>query len=144
MRARSRAIPPILAALVVVGVGGCGDSDDPVGTAGTGAGTVPATTRADDTPATETIPTAVFTFGPDGLTPAVARVKLGRGRVVDLEVVSLDGRPHGVVVDAGGTRTRVVVTPGAATGKLLRNVAPGRYRVIPDGAADPALMIVEK
>lgn len=128
MRTRSLAIPLILTAALLAGGAGCGDGESS-GTTST-EGSAP-------------IPSAVFTFGEAGLAPAVARVRIDRGRLVDLTIVSADGRPHGVVVEAGGTRVRVVVSPGATARRRLRNVTRGRYRVEPDGAADPVLMIVD-
>lgn len=123
-----------LAAAALVGAGCGGDG----GSSSSGVASAPA--RTPD-PA-EQVPTVTFRFEDDGLSPQVGRVTVGPEHVVDLAIVSADGRPHGVVVTAGGRRTRLVVNPGQTAGKLLQGMGPGRYRVVPDGATAPVTLVV--
>ena len=137
---------PLAVCLLAAGLGAAGCGDD--GGGGTAAGTAPAAPTAAPTATTPApdparpVPTAAFTFGPDGLTPALARVTLGAERVVALTLTATDGRPHAAVVTVGGRRSRLVLMPGRSAGTLLRGVRPGRYRVVPDGAAAPVTLVV--
>lgn len=94
------------------------------------------------TATTSTAPAAgaTFRFRDGALVPPVVRIPRGAGRV-RVTVVSEDGRPHGVVVKGGRLRTRIVVGAGATQTRTIE-AAPGRYQVAPDGAADPAELIV--
>jgi hypothetical protein len=95
-------------------------------------------------PAAQLVPSVTLTFGPAGLTPAVAHVTGDASGRLDLALVSADGRPHGASVTVGSRRTRIVVIPGAIQRRRLSGVVPGRYRVVPDGATEPATVLVGK
>lgn len=112
-------------AALAAALAGCGDSRD--------AGTT-APTDAD-------VPVVRFAFGEGGLLPARARVDSAGGRVT-LQLASRDGRPHGVTISAGGRRTRILVLPGRTEARTLTGLRPGRLRIVPDGAGEPAVLIV--
>lgn len=85
-------------------------------------------------------PEATLTFNAGSLTPA--RLVLPPGPEVTLKIVSKDGRPHVVRVTTGGPRQSVLVKAGATAEIKLKGILPGgAYRVVPDGAAAPALLI---
>ncbi|UTI65698.1 cupredoxin domain-containing protein [Paraconexibacter antarcticus] len=85
--------------------------------------------------------TATFTFRDGALGPARLVVR-PRGSALRLVLVAADGHPHGVVTDVGGRRVRLVVAPGATRQATVAAPRPGRYRVVPDGAAPPVLLVV--
>lgn len=85
-------------------------------------------------------PTATLTFTGGSLLPA--RLTLPAGPDAELTIVSADGRPHGVVVTVGSSRRRIVVLPGQRGTLELHGLRPGhRYRVVPDGATEPATLV---
>jgi hypothetical protein len=112
--------------LLAAGAAGCGGGD----------------TASAPAPAAQLVPSVTLTFGPAGLTPAVARVTGDASGRLDLALVSADGRPHAASVTVAGRRTRIVVIPGGTQRRLLSGVVPGRYRVVPDGATEPATVLV--
>lgn len=97
---------------------------------------------AGTTPGAPPVPVVTFTFGPRGITPDPARVTANAAGQLDLALVSADGRPHAAAITVAGRRTRIVVFPGAAQRRRLSSVRPGRYRLVPDGAADPVPLLV--
>lgn len=133
MPLRRRILPPLAVVLLLGGgptaCGGSGSGSGPgrPGTAATGTTTAP--------------PVAGFRFRAGTFLPAVLRVRAAGGRVKVL-IVSEDGRPHAVQVSGRGVSARIVVGPDDAAGRVLTGLRPGRLRIVPDGATEPAVLIV--
>jgi hypothetical protein len=86
-------------------------------------------------------PVARLTFVAHGLLPA--RQKLPASAIADVVISSADGRPHGVVVHDGGPDRHVLIDAGAQVTIRLTGLVKGRhYKVVPDGATEPATLIV--
>lgn len=113
--------------LLAGGLGACGGS----GSGGTG-------TTSTRTPR---ITAVSFTFRDGVITPATASLSVVTP-MLDLGIVSADGRPHAVVVRFGADRVRIVVAPGETATRTVA-AKPGRYRIVPDGATEPALLILK-
>jgi hypothetical protein len=131
---RRRDILPLTAVLLTTvlltgGLAACGSD-------GSGPGSTPAAGDAAAPP-----PVVGFRFRAGTFLPGLARVRASAGRVKVL-IVSEDGRPHAVQVRGRGVDTRITVGPGDATGRVLSGARPGRLRVVPDGATEPAVLIV--
>jgi hypothetical protein len=130
MRTGTSLITAVVTGVLAAGAAGCGGGDGPASGGSTPTG------------AAQPAPSVTLTFGPEGLTPAVPRVTGDASGRLDLTLVSGDGRPHAAAITVAGRRTRIVVIPGAPQRRLLTGVVPGRYRVVPDGAAEPATVLV--
>jgi hypothetical protein len=132
--ARARHRPAVGIALaaswVSLGLLACGGQEGPVDTSGTrlpGGGPRPLE--------------AAFVFRDGQLQPA--RVRIRATDEVQLVVSSADRRPHGVVVQVGARRTRIVLRPSQTARRTLTGLRPGgRYRIVPDGASDPVVLQV--
>jgi hypothetical protein len=136
--ARRGALIGLLSMLVLAGCGGGGGADRtapaPAGGAG-GAGESAPGGAGDENPIR--VP-ATFTFRDGRLEPS--RIEVPAFLAIELAVVSNDGRPHAVTVEARGRR-RLLVPPGGRASLRLSGLRPGRYRVVPDGAAEPAVLV---
>ncbi len=79
---------------------------------------------------------AAYVFKDGALAPA--RVTIPATETVILVVSAADGRPHGLVVQVGEARTRIVLRPGETARRQLQGLRGGTtYRLVPDGASDP-------
>ncbi|MCW3014953.1 MAG: hypothetical protein JWO02_2045 [Solirubrobacterales bacterium] len=84
---------------------------------------------------------ASYVFRDGQLTPG--RVSIPATDQVQLVVSAADGRPHGIVVQVGGRRTRIVLRPSETVRRRLTGLrSPARYRLVPDGASDPVVLQV--
>lgn len=116
----------------------------PAGCGGSGAGGGTTAGTAPAAPAEPPVPRVSFTFGTGGISPDPARVRADASGRLELALVSGDGLPHAAAITVAGRRTRIVVPPGGTQRRLLSGVRPGRYRLVPDGAAEPVPLIVAR
>lgn len=132
--------PPIVllvAALLALGASACGsDKASPDGGATT---SVPADSESGVVDAIA-VP---YAFLDGALAPAQTRVAAASAKKIKLSAASKDGRPIALVIRIGSQRIRLVAAPGATQSRTIPMPPKGRYRVVPDGAAEPAVLIIE-
>ncbi len=117
----------MLAALLLAGCGGETQDSSTI-----------SPTATDTRPALQV---ARFAFTPDGLKPPTVTVEAAPA--VTLQLVSEDGRPHGIVINVPQGRLRLLLSPGQTREETLTGLKAGRrYRVVPDGATEPAVLQV--
>ncbi len=84
---------------------------------------------------------AGFVFKDGDLLPL--RLKIAATDSVILTLSAADGRPHGVEVQGPGQDMRIVLRPSETIRRRLTGLrSGGRYRIVPDGAAEPAVLQV--
>jgi len=136
MRRPSTVLLSVLVAAILAA--GCSDAAT-VEEPGSATASHPTGAAGDFTPGSASL--VLLSFGETGLEAGDLRVPAGSEVV--LVVASKDGRPHGLTVEGLPGPPRAVVTPGATRELPLGVVKAGRYRLAPDGAAEPLILVVE-